>query len=316
MNTAPRIVFWGTPAPAACVLDALLRQGSVIVGVVTQPDKPAGRHQKLTPPPVKSLAQHAPLPVIQPLSLRAPGVQTQLDAWQPAVSLVVAYGKIIPAAMLEKSGPFINVHFSLLPAYRGAAPVQRALMDGVTETGVTLQYLAPELDAGDIIAQARVAVREDDTTATLMEHCLAAAIPLVQAVMPRVADGTAPRMPQDHARATLAPKLQKSEGALRWTDTAVALHNRVRACNPWPGAIAWLHGQPLKIWRSRVAEAGASAAPPGALIPCPNRLLVATHAGTLELLDVQPPGKGRMSAAAFLAGRSLPPAFDVTPPMP
>jgi len=305
------IAFFGTPEPAARVLDSLASAPHSVCGVVTQPDKPAGRHQMLTPSPVKQRAQAAGIPVIQPASLRSPEALDQLLAWQPNLAVVVAYGKLIPPPMLEAGIPFINVHFSLLPAYRGAAPVQRAIMDGLTQTGVTVQYLAKELDAGDIIAQTPVPIEEDDTSGTLMERCLNAAIPLLFSVLGDVANGRAPRSPQDHASATLAPKLQKEDGIVNWHVPARAIHNRVRACNPWPGACAFTNAQPLKIWRTRVESDTHNAGAPGSILYARGRLLAAAQPGILELLEVQPPGKPRMSAGAFIAGHALPPAFDL-----
>lgn len=305
-----KIAFFGTPAPAERVLDALLHAHYHVAGVVTQPDKPAGRHQTLTPPPVKCRALAAGIPVLQPPSLRNPDVLAHVLAWRPDLAVVVAYGKLIPPAMLAASVPFINLHFSLLPAYRGAAPVQHAILDGLTQTGVTIQYLAEQLDAGDIIAQTPVPIEEDDTTATLMERCLNAAIPLLLNLLPAIASGSAPRTPQNHEKATLAPKLQKEDGIIHWNQPARAIHNRVRACNPWPGACAALNSQPIKIWRTRVDSDTATPAAPGSILNARGCLLVAAQPGILELLDVQPPGKPRMSAAAFVAGHQLPPAFD------
>lgn len=306
-----RVVFFGTPEPAARVLDAVLQAGHRVVGVVTQPDKPAGRHHVLTAPPVKLRAAAAGVPVIQPSTLRMPEPLQQLLAWRPEVAVVVAYGKIIPKAMLEAGVPFINIHFSLLPAYRGAAPVQRALMDGLRETGVTIQYLAEELDAGDIIVQKPVRIEEDDTTETLMGRCVEVGTELLLEVLPNVAVGHAPRVPQNHAAATLAPKLRKEDGILDWRQSARALHNRVRACNPWPGACAFIQGEPLKIWRTRVVDEASPAGPGGTILSARGRLLVAGEPGTLELLEVQPAGRARMSASAYLAGHSLGGRFDI-----
>jgi len=304
------LIFFGTPEPAARVLDALIAQHYTIGGVITQPDKPTGRYHLLTAPPVKLRALAAGIPLLQPASLRAPDVLASLLAWHPDFALVVAYGKLIPPAMLAAGIPFINIHFSLLPAYRGAAPVQRAILDGLLETGVTIQYLAEELDAGDIIAQKPVPIGEDDTSSTLMDRCLEAAIPLLFSVLTEVAIGRAPHRPQNHAAATWAPKLQKEDGIIRWHEPARAIHNRVRACNPWPGACAFLNAQPLKIWRTRVESDTHNAGAPGSIVNARGRLLAAAHPGILELLEVQPPGKPRMPACAFIAGHALPPAFD------
>lgn len=305
-----KIAFFGTPAPAERVLDALLHAHYHVAGVVTQPDKPAGRHHTLTPPPVKLRALAAGIPILQPPSLRNPDVLAHFLAWRPDLAVVVAYGKLIPPAMLAAGVPFINLHFSLLPAYRGAAPVQHAILDGLTQTGVTIQSLAEQLDAGDIIAQTPVPIEEEDTTATLMERCLDAAIPLLLDLLPAIKTGSAPRIPQNHEKATLAPKLQKEDGIIHWNQPARAIHNRVRACNPWPGACAALNSQPIKIWRTHVDSENAASAAPGSILGARGRLLVAAQPGVLELLDVQPPGKPRMSAAAFVAGHRLPTAFD------
>ena len=302
-----RVVFWGTPAPAAVCLDALVDAGAEVTGVITQPDKPVGRKKTLTPPPVAHTAGAHAIPVFQPERLRDTSVDDVLAGWSPEICVVVAYGKIIPARLLNIPDAFVNLHFSLLPAYRGAAPVQRAVMDGCTHTGVTVQHLAPELDSGDIILQETVDIGRDETSGELLDRCTAVGAPLLLRAVALLRAGAAPRTPQDHAAATYAPKMTKDDGLISWTDSAFRIHNCVRACSPWPGTLTFLGSLRLKILSTRLPDVPPdnSLSAPGGVLVRASRVYAAAGDGWLELCSVQPAGKRAMPASAFAAGHDI-----------
>jgi methionyl-tRNA formyltransferase len=306
MSTAGKgTVFWGTPVIAAECMRALHAAGEELVGVISQPDKPVGRARRLAAPPVKALALELGIECVQPVKLRTSELAHWLRRRAPYACIVVAYGKIIPSELLEIPTCFLNLHFSLLPAYRGAAPVQRALIDGCADTGVTVQHLAPELDTGDVILQEHVAIDDTDTTATLLQKCVARGAPLLVRALAELRAGTAPRVPQDHAGATYAAKLTRADGVIDWQASARAIHNRVRACNPWPGCTTTLGKDVLKIWRTAVADAAGNRLAPGTIEATRTHLRVTTGDGVLDILELQPAGRARMPAAAFLAGHAV-----------
>lgn len=301
-----RVIFLGTPECATPYLEAIGLAGGEVVAVVTQPDQPVGRGRQLCAPPVKLAAEARGLPVIQGESCRDPQTATVLKALQPEVLLVVAYGEILCPAVLEvASVAALNVHYSLLPAYRGAAPVQRALLAGLGETGVTLQHLAVELDAGDIVGQERVAIDAADDVTSLTCRLTKAGCRLVERWLPEIVAGTAPRQAQDHRLATLAPKVEKVEGALDFNQPAEALVNRIRAMTPWPGAYCQVNNRRLLVRRARVVEGQGE---PGEILRFDSKegLVVATGKGALELVEVQAPGKRSMSGAEYVRGARLP----------
>jgi methionyl-tRNA formyltransferase len=299
------IVFWGTPAIAAECLRLLITQGEQVVGVVSQPDKPVGRAQRLTAPPVKIVAVEHGIACIQPATLKTPEAAEWLAARAPEACLVVAYGKIIPSEVLKIPSYFLNLHFSFLPAYRGAAPVQHALIDGRRTTGVTVQHVAAQLDTGDSVYQLPVEIDDDDTTATLLAKCVTVGAPLIVRAVRSLRAGDAPRVPQDDARASYAPKLTREDGVINWQQSARAIHNRVRACNPWPGATVNLAGDTLKIWRTAVASETGGDAEPGVIQATRKELNVTTGKGMLRVLELQPAGRAAMPAAAFIAGHDV-----------
>jgi methionyl-tRNA formyltransferase len=298
-----RILFAGTPPFAAAALDALAEAGHDIALVLTQPDRPAGRGMKLTPSAVKQAAQARGLPLYQPASLRAPEAQSVLAAADADVMVVAAYGLILPQAVLDlpRLG-CLNIHASLLPRWRGAAPIQRAILAGDTETGITIMQMDTGLDTGAMLAKTGVAIRETDTAASLHDTLAAAG---AQAIVAALANYPAlvPQA-QDDTQATYAAKLSKEEAKLDWRQSADVLARAVRAYNPAPGAWTLLDGAPLKIWS---AQAFAGSGEPGTvLLADADRLVVACGSGALALQAVQPAGGKRMTAAAFLAGRPLP----------
>lgn len=310
---ALRVVFLGTPEFALPSLRALAA-ATTIVAVVTRPDQLAGRGRRMTPPPAAVAARALGLPVLQPESLRAAATLETLRALGPDLLATVAYGRIIPPPVLAlPPRGCINLHPSLLPAYRGAAPIQRAIADGATTTGVTIIYQSEELDAGDVILQRDVAIHPEETAGELAARLAELGAALLVEAVDLIARGIAPRQPQDHARATYARRLTKADGMLDWSRPARDLANQVRAVTPWPGAYTWWRGGLLKVWRARVA--GAPPAGPGSPAAASGRVLavggngiaVACGEGVLVLLDVQPEGGRRMPAAEFLRGHRLQP---------
>lgn len=304
-----RVIFFGTPSCAVPYLQAIERARGEVVGVITQPDRPRGRSGALCPPPVKEAATAEQFCVLQPPDCRDTEFLQQLADLEPDILLVVAFGRILcPNLLAIPRVAALNVHYSLLPAFRGAAPVQHALLAGLAETGVTLQHLAQELDAGDVVAQATLAIAEDDNTATLTDRLTRIGVELVEEWLPRVFAGTAPRIAQNHGQATLAPRLSKADGHIAWERPAAELWNLVRAVTPWPGAVTSWNGRRLLIRRARVAAAGKQGLP-GQVIELPGEaghgLVVATGAGALEVLELQPAGKQPMSAADWLRGARL-----------
>jgi methionyl-tRNA formyltransferase len=315
-----RIIFAGTPPFAAAALNALADAGHDIALVLTQPDRPAGRGMKLAPSAVKQAALARGLPLVQPASLRTAEAETALRAVDADVMVVAAYGLILPQAVLDlpRLG-CLNIHASLLPRWRGAAPIQRAILAGDPETGITIMQMDAGLDTGAILSKTVVPILETDTAVSLHDTLAAAG---ADAIVAALADYPAlvPQA-QDDAQATYAAKLNKEEARLDWCQPADALARAVRAYNPVPGAWTLLDGAPLKIWSAHVvAGAGAPKAPDflrasahersheagTVLLAEADRLLVACGSGALALQEIQPAGGKRMTAAAFLAGRPLP----------
>jgi methionyl-tRNA formyltransferase len=300
-----RVAFFGTPAFAVPTLSALLGAPHTVVGVVTQPDRPRGRGQKTTASPVKEAAMAAGLPVLQPASAKTPEFLADLAALRPDIAVVAAYGQILPDAILgtPRLG-MINVHASLLPRYRGAAPVHRAVINGDTETGVTIMRMITALDAGPILAAARVPIGLDETSADLERALAEVGARLLVETLEAIAAGRSHETPQDHP-VTYAPRLTRNDGRVDWTWPAARIHNLIRGLHPWPHASAFAGGRRIILLRSRVA-AGAPAAPPGTILHASgDRLSVATGLGTLDLLEVQAEGRRPMAVREFLAGHPL-----------
>lgn len=308
----------GTPEFAVPCLDALVevcrsRSGDV-VGVVCQPDRPAGRGMQLTPPPVKVRAQALGLEVIQPTKIRDGSLSAWIRERQADVALVVAYGRILPRDVLDapKHG-CLNVHASLLPKYRGAAPITWAIVRGERETGVGLMRMEEGLDTGGVYAEAKVAIDPDETAGELSARLSRLAADLVRASLVDTVEGRRPIRPQDDAQATLAPILKKDDGVVDWSKPARAVHDHVRGMSPWPGATTTLPGDKrLKVLRTRVADV-TIATPveraPGAIVLADKTgVFVACGEGgreTIELLEAQPEGKRAMAARELVPGRVL-----------
>jgi methionyl-tRNA formyltransferase len=254
-----RVVFFGTPQFAVPSLESLIRSPHDVVGVVTQPDRPRGRGHKVTDAPVKMTAIQHGLAVFQPARLRDPEVTETLSRWAPDLGVVAAYGKLLPESVLNlpRLG-MINVHASLLPRYRGAAPVHRAVIDGMPETGVTIMRMVPALDAGGMFARATRPIGADETSDVVERDLAYLGASLLIEVMDDLAAGRAIEEPQDDSQSTYASKITKDEGLIDWTLEAVAIHNRVRGLYPWPHAFSYLNGERLIVMRSHVALEPAS----------------------------------------------------------
>ncbi len=301
-----RIVFMGTPSFAVATLQALA-DAQVVVGVFTQPDRPSGRGRQLEPPPVKRFALQARLPIIQPQRLREPEALAQLQAWAPDLIVVAAFGQILRPTVLDlPAHGCLNVHGSLLPRHRGAAPIAAAILAGDAETGITIMRMDPGLDTGPMLRQRSLTILPGDTTGSLTDRLAPLGAALLLEVIPEYLAGRLQTVPQDDALATYAPQLKKADGRLDFTRPAHELERQVRAFNPWPGAFASWHDpasaepRPLKILRASVLD--QSLAEAGAVVATAQGPAVGAVAGALLLLEVQPPGKRPMPAADFARG--------------
>lgn len=305
-----RVIFFGTADFAVPSLEAVLNAGHTLLAVVTQPDKPQGRGQQMTASPVKKSAERHGLPILQPRRVRAESFIEKIRALAPDVLALAAFGQIMPQALLDipPLGP-INVHGSLLPKYRGAAPIQRALMAGETETGVTTMWMDATLDTGDMLLAAALPIAPDDSAGTLLPKLAELGARLLVETLDGLAAGTLPRRPQAHSQATLAPAIRPEDGYLRWEETAEVLHNRIRGVSPKPGAFTAVRDRRVKVWTAQPAAPEDGAAPPGTLLKIeksPPGVSVAAGNGTvLRLLEVQPESGRRMVAADWARGLRL-----------
>lgn len=304
MSKTLRIIFAGTPDFAARHLDALLSSGHNVVGVFTQPDRPAGRGKKLMPGPVKALAEEHGLPVFQPASLRPEENQQLVADLNADVMVVVAYGLILPKAVLDMPRlGCINVHGSLLPRWRGAAPIQRSLWAGDAETGVTIMKMDVGLDTGDMLYRLSCPITPEDTSATLYDKLAELGPQGLIKTLEQLAEGTAKPEVQDEALVTYAEKLSKDEALLDWALPAAQLERCIRAFNPWPMSWMVIDDQPVKVWKASVIESHVQAAP-GTIVEANKQgIQVATAEGILNLESLQPAGKKAMSVQDLLNSR-------------
>ncbi len=306
-----RVVFMGTPAFAVPSLEALVNSDHEVVGVVTQPDRPKGRGQTVVPCPVKELAVARGLSVRQPDKIKSPEFLQQLTEWQPDVIAVTAFGRILPKTILDlPSMGCVNVHGSLLPAYRGAAPVQWALIHGDTETGITTMLMDEGMDTGAVLLQRTVPIEPEDTALELGARMAQAGGALLVETLTRLAAHTVVPRVQDHSRATMAPLLKKEDGVIDWTQPATKIANRLRGLSPWPGSYTFHHEHRLIIRKGRVDANGGlvdgSVQRPGTILAVgPTSFWVETGEGRIEVLEVQPANKKRMSVEQFLLGYAL-----------
>ncbi|WP_318448507.1 methionyl-tRNA formyltransferase [Photobacterium leiognathi] len=304
MSKPLRIVFAGTPDFAARHLAALLSSQHDVVAVYTQPDRPAGRGKKLTASPVKAIALEHDIPVYQPVSLRNEEAQQELAAIDADIMVVVAYGLLLPQEVLDTPRlGCINVHGSILPRWRGAAPIQRSIWAGDTETGVTIMQMDIGLDTGDMLKVATLPIEATDTSATMYEKLAELGPDALIDCLSDIADGTAVAVKQDDEQANYAKKLSKEEALIDWTMDAAAIERCVRAFNPWPMSYFTVAEQNVKVWQTAV-EADNQDKAPGTILSADKKgILVATGNGALRLISLQPPGKKAMSAADLLNSR-------------
>ena len=302
-----RLVFMGTPDFASATLEALLRSDDSVVGVVTQPDRPKGRGQMLTPSPVKLLARQEQIPLLQPLKMKDPEFLQALTGWKPDLIVVAAYGRILPPAILSLP-PLgcVNVHGSLLPKYRGAGPIQWALINGETETGITTMFMDEGMDTGAMLLQEAIPITSDDTVGTLSPRLAELGGRLLVETIARLKAGTLVPKPQDSSRATLAPLLKKEDGAIDWALPASVLANRVRGLSPWPGAYTTVAGGDRWIVSRALALPVPVTKPPGVVVAITHEALhVATGEGILAVMELQPSNSRRMAVSQYLAGHPI-----------
>ncbi|MBJ3593864.1 methionyl-tRNA formyltransferase [Salmonella enterica subsp. enterica serovar Saintpaul] len=304
MSDSLRIIFAGTPDFAARHLDALLSSGHNVVGVFTQPDRPAGRGKKLMPSPVKVLAEEKRIPVFQPVSLRPQENQQLVADLHADVMVVVAYGLILPKTVLDMPRlGCINVHGSLLPRWRGAAPIQRSLWAGDAETGVTIMQMDVGLDTGDMLHKLSCPITADDTSASLYDKLAELGPQGLLHTLQLLASGTAKPEVQDESQVCYAEKLSKEEARMDWTLSAAQLERCIRAFNPWPMSYIVIDEQPVKIWQAAIIDKPAGAEPGTILEATRQGIQVATGDGILNLTSLQPAGKKAMSAQDLLNSR-------------
>ncbi len=297
-----RIVFLGTPEFAVPSLETLVNRGHDVVGVFTQPDRPKGRGGVIAESPIKIAARRLGIPIHQPERIRRPESVEILRRLAPEMMVVVGYGQIIPQTLIDLPAyGVLNVHASLLPKYRGAAPIQWAIANGETETGVTIMQIDAGLDTGDILLQRSTPIGPDETAPELAARLAYLGAELLIEAIDQIANGTAHRKKQDEQQATYAPLLKKEDGRVDWTRPAGSIYNRLRGFTPWPGAYTTFRGQQLSILAAK--PAGSDSIPPGVLQVQKGHLLVGCGDGSmLELLEVQPAGRKPMSAQAFMNG--------------
>ncbi len=303
------LIFLGTPEFAVPTLEALVSAGHNILEVVTQPDRPKGRHQTLTPSPVKAAALRHGLPVWQPERIRHADSVAHLRNLAPEAMVIVGYGQIIPQSVIDIAPlGIVNVHASLLPELRGAAPIQWSIVRGYERTGVTTMRIDAGLDTGDIALKWETPVDPDETAPELSPRLAAAGANLLLETLAGLSDGTIRPVPQDNTRATWAPILKKEDGRIDWTLPAQTIHNLIRGLQPWPGAYTMFRGQSLHLWRSRLAAEKRDLAPGALVRPAGSSaglFAVAGDGTALEILELQLEGRKRMSGGVFANGHRI-----------
>ncbi|SEO30876.1 methionyl-tRNA formyltransferase [Propionispora vibrioides] len=303
--TKLRIVFMGTPDFAVPCLETLLSGPHEVVGVVTQPDRPKGRGQKFTASPVKEIALAHSIPVFQPEKIKTEAAVAALRAWNPDLIVVVAFGQLLSPAIL-KLPPLgcINVHASLLPYYRGAAPIHWVVINGENKSGVTTMYMDEGMDTGDMLLKEEVVIGTEETTGQLYEKLKHVGAALLAKSVQLLTENKAPRISQDHAKATYAPMLSRQTERIDWTCPAEDIHNLVRGLNPWPGSFAFHRGKLVKIWRTQVVDGNFSGQPGRISKINEDSFVVETGKGTLEIYELQPESKRRMNSREYITGYS------------
>ncbi|RFU63220.1 methionyl-tRNA formyltransferase [Peribacillus saganii] len=299
-----KIVFMGTPDFSVPVLKRIIAEGYEVIGVVTQPDRPVGRKRVLTPPPVKVEAEKHGIPVFQPEKIRIQEELAPILALNPDLVVTAAFGQILPNDLLEapKYG-CINVHASLLPELRGGAPIHYAILEGKEKTGITIMYMAEKLDAGDILTQAEIAIKEDDTTGTLFEKLSVLGSDLLAQTLPKLIKGELTPIPQNHMKATFAPNIRREQEKIDWNKSGEDIYNQIRGLNPWPVAYTSLNGDVMKVWSARKAEASNNGVPGEVIGLLDDGIKVRTGNSTAVIItELQPAGKKRISAKDYLRG--------------
>lgn len=302
-----RTVFMGTPDFALLTLQGLIDAGCNLVGVYTQPDRPKGRGKQLAAPPVKELARQYGIPVYQPLKLRQPEAVAALEALAPDLIVVVAYGQILPKSVLDipRYG-CINVHASLLPRYRGAAPINKAIIDGETQTGITTMYMDVGLDTGDMLVKKSLSIGPEETAGELHDRLASLGRQTMEETLNRLCAGTLQREAQDDSQSTYASMMKKEDGRIDWSRPAVVVHNQVRGLDPWPGAYTTLNGELLKLAGTDPEQ--AEGGQPGRIVSADGSgVRIACGSGTLLVKELQLAGRKRLAASEFLRGCPLKP---------
>ncbi len=306
MSQSWPIVFMGTPAAAAVSFERLLEGPDPVVGVVTQPDRPVGRGQKTVPSPVRKIAESHHKPVLTPDRIRDPDFLEALKHWAPRLIVVVAYGRILPRSILDlPPAGCVNVHYSLLPKYRGAAPVPWALLNGEERSGVTTMKLVEKMDAGPILMQEEVPIALDETAASLEAELNSVGARLLSETIRRLKEGSIVAKPQREEEATYAPMLKKVDGQIDWTQSAEVIERRVRAFHPWPSTYSFWNGQLVKVFKAAVVSAEEEAAAGEVVRADRGGLWIATGRGILSLEEVQLENRKRLSAGEFLKGAKI-----------
>lgn len=301
-----RIVFMGTPDFAVPSFEALLKSDDQVVGVVTQPDRPKGRGQLLTSSPVKLVAQREQISLLQPTKMKDPDFLAALAAWKPDLIAVAAFGRILPPAILSLPPKgCVNVHGSLLPKYRGAGPIQWALINGETETGITTMLMDEGMDTGAILLQEQIPIAPEDTAGSLSPRLAELGGRLLITTIAQLKAGTLVPRPQDHSHATLAPLLKKEDGVIDWTVPAKAIANRIRGLTPWPGAYTFLGADRWVICRAIATNEATSLAPGQIEAVTKDAIHVGTGQGVLAIKELQPANSRRMLVAQYLAGHPI-----------
>ncbi len=302
-----RIIFMGTPDFAATTLRPLINGPDEVVAIVTQPDRAKGRGKKVTPPPVKTLAQNADIPVLQPTDIKTEEFNNGLLSYHPDIIVVTAYGRILPKSILELA-PLgcINVHGSLLPRHRGAAPIQWAIINGDKEAGTTIIQMDEGMDTGDMLLKAKISVDPDETAGTLFKKLAFLGSETLLKALKGIKEGTLAPQPQDHSLATTAPMLKKSDGLIDWHQDAVKIEALIRGLDPWPSAFCYADGIRMRLFRPEVFHQKNNS-PPGTILRVDKRgLLIGCADNCILIREVQPEGKRRMAVEAFVCGQPPP----------
>ena len=301
-----RVIFMGTPDFAVPCLEKL-SEIAAIIAVVTQPDRPRGRGQKLVPSPVKAFAAAHAMKILQPEKVKTPEFEALLQKLAPDLIVVVAFGQILSQKILDTPRlGCINVHASLLPRYRGAAPIHWSIINGETKSGVTTMFMDAGLDTGDMLLQSETEITPEMTTEELHDQLMHSGAELLVKTVEKLQAGTLVRRKQDGANSNYAPLLKKETGHIDWAVSSEAIHNRVRGLNSWPGAYAVLKGEVFKIWRTRVVASDEKGKPGEILSQTKQGFLVAAGSGVVEVLELQAPSKKKMAAGDYVRGHGLP----------